>query len=158
MCCKLYAVPPMQKAADVWCRECAPGRGCKIWENRPKFCADFHCHYILDPNIGPDWRPDVCKFIMNFQTATTLWVKVDPAHKLAWRREPYYSVIKRWSTDFIAAGGYILVGDSINLYCVTPNDDEIVGRYGQPVNFRVETTQVGAVKAYRVINKMAQPA
>ncbi len=151
MCCKLYAVPVMQKPEQTWCRECMPGKGCKIWETRPQFCRDFHCHYILDPNIGDDWKPDVCKFIMNFQTANTLWIMVDAKDRLAWKREPYYSTIKRWSADFIAAGGYIRVGDSIDQYCITPDADVRVGRYGEDVNFRVQRLKSGQITIYEVV-------
>jgi hypothetical protein len=151
MCCKLYPVPVMDKPPHVWCRECKPGKGCGIWDTRPQFCRDFHCHYILDAEVGEDWRPDICKFIMNFQSANIMWIKVDPAHKTAWKREPYYGVIKRWSKDFIDAGGYILIDDGLSAYCVTPSDDVMVSTHGQPVDFHVRTTKVGLTTVYDVV-------
>ncbi len=118
-------------------------KGCGIWETRPQFCRDFHCHYILDANVGEDWKPEICKFIMNFQSANIMWLKVDPAHRSVWRAEPYYSVLKRWSADFIEAGGYILVDEGLQAVCITPADDVVVSRRGQPVEFHVKSSKVG---------------
>lgn len=151
MCCKLYPVPVMDKPQNVWCRECKPGKGCGIWESRPQFCRDFHCHYILDAQVGEDWKPEVSKFIMNFQSNNTMWIKVDPAHKTAWKKEPYYSVLKRWSADFIAAGGYLLVDDGLAAYCVTPSDDVVVSSHGKKVDFHIRTTKVGLTTVHDVV-------
>lgn len=153
MCCKLYPVPVMDKPQNVWCRECKPGKGCGIWETRPQFCRDFHCHYILDAQVGEDWKPNISKFIMNFQSANIMWLKVDPAHKMSWRTEPYYSVLKRWSRDFIDAGGYLLVDEGFTAYCITPSDDVVVSRHGVKVDFHIKTTKVGMTVVDEVVIK-----
>jgi hypothetical protein len=158
MCCKLYPVPPMDKPSNVWCKACSPGKGCGIWETRPQFCRDFHCHYILDADVGDDWRPDICKFIMNFQTSNMLYVKVDPANRLAWKEEPYYSVLKRLSEKFIAAGGHILVGDGRDAICITPSEDVVVARYGEPTKFHVHTKKVGMTTVHKVIVEQPEVA
>jgi hypothetical protein len=151
MCCKLYAVPVMNKPENIWCRECKPGKGCGIWETRPQFCRDFHCHYILDADVGEDWRPNISKFIMNFQSSNALWVRVDSSDKSAWKREPYYSTFKRWAPDFIAAGGHILVSDGVHVYCVLPHEDFLLCRYGEKVDFHIETAKVGLTTVNRVV-------
>jgi hypothetical protein len=151
MCCKLYPVPAMDKPANVWCKACKPGKGCGIWETRPPMCQDFHCHWMLDVEVGANWKPEICKFIMNFQAANTMWVKVDPGHKTAWKQEPYYSVLKRWSKDFIDAGGYILIDEGLTAYCMTPSEDVAVSSHGKKVDFHVRTTKVGLTAVYDVV-------
>ena len=47
MCCKLVAVTELQKPACVQCTHCAPGVGCKIYEQRPQGCKDFACLWLL---------------------------------------------------------------------------------------------------------------
>jgi hypothetical protein len=153
MCCKLYAVPVLAKPENKWCQHCAPGKGCGIWEDRPDFCRSFHCHWLLDDDVGPEWKPEVCKFIMNFQTGKEFWITVDSAHRLAWKQEPYYSVIKRWAADFLAAGGSIIVVDGRETVCVLPHEDVVLGPYGKPFSYQIQTKKVGLTTVYTVLHR-----
>jgi hypothetical protein len=96
MCCKVYEVPLIDnKPRGQWCKHCKPGRGCDIWETRPQFCRDFHCHWISDLSFGEEWKPEKSKLVMNYRPADNAFVvMVDPGSPGAWLREPYHSALR----------------------------------------------------------------
>lgn len=60
VCCKILPVATKQlnKTANVLCRHCEEGRGCRIYETRPVVCRGFYCEWLLNPQIPATWRPD----------------------------------------------------------------------------------------------------
>jgi len=44
----------LDKPAGKWCDHCAIGSGCKIYEERPQDCRDFHCGYLRLPDKEVD--------------------------------------------------------------------------------------------------------
>ena len=42
LCCKLPAIKDF-KDGYKWCENCNIGKGCNIYETRPKPCIDFDC-------------------------------------------------------------------------------------------------------------------
>ncbi|MGL5115636.1 MAG: hypothetical protein ACRC7C_09960 [Beijerinckiaceae bacterium] len=146
LCCKIYEVPPIDnKPKGVWCKHCTPGKGCGIWETRPAFCRDFHCQWILDVSLGPEWRPDTAKFVMNIQQGNTLAVAVDPGQKNAWKREPYYAAFKKMVPEVFMKGLMIVIMDSSHKILVTPHSDIIVGRHDEAMELELkqERTAIG---------------
>ncbi len=98
MCCKLMTIPALQKPRHTWCPNYVMKRGRGIYETRPSECSAFMCTYLLADGLDETWRPDKAKFMMwTGSEARRLIVEVDPASPMAWRREPYYSQLKRWS-------------------------------------------------------------
>jgi Fe-S-cluster containining protein len=63
MCCKTPGIPEIGKPANVWCRHCDKGRGCRIYDARPQACRDFHCLWKVMPDFPEELRPDRCKVI-----------------------------------------------------------------------------------------------
>jgi len=59
VCC--YALPidneELQKLPGEVCMNCT-GRGCRIYETRPRTCREFYCGWWVLPQLGEDWRPD----------------------------------------------------------------------------------------------------
>ncbi|HEX5280024.1 MAG TPA: hypothetical protein VFW28_08085 [Micropepsaceae bacterium] len=60
VCCK---IPPihtkeLRKTANLLCRHCDEGRGCRIYETRPAVCRGFYCEWLLNPRIPATWRPE----------------------------------------------------------------------------------------------------
>jgi len=97
MCCKLPRIDELEKPANTWCSHCAPGRGgCTIYERRPSECRDFHCSWLLTPELGPEWQPLSCKMMVIHKTHHTM-IGVDPGHPTAWRNQPYYNQLKEWA-------------------------------------------------------------
>jgi hypothetical protein len=61
VCCKILKidVPELKKLSDLLCLNCT-AVGCKIYENRPSVCAEYHCGWKILRHLGDDWRPDRC--------------------------------------------------------------------------------------------------
>jgi len=98
MCCKLPGIPFLDppKPAGQWCRHCQPGRGCGIWSARPEGCIRFNCDWRKNARLGDEWRPDRCGFLLTRTSETSPYeVLVEPNRSDAWRKEPYYSGLRR---------------------------------------------------------------
>jgi hypothetical protein len=153
MCCKVYPVPVLAKPAGKWCQHCKPGQGCEIWQDRPEFCREFFCRYMIDPSFGPEWKPDTCKFVMNYQPNGTFAVSVDPGHRTAWKQEPYYSGLKHMSGQLLAGGVTMFVDDRIHKIIVTPDEDVIAGNVHDVPNYEIFKDVRAGITSYRVVIK-----
>ena len=94
LCCKLAAIPELNKPANTWCQNCNPGRGCSIYLDRPTTCADFACDWLTDPYVPEYWRPTTSHMILTrvaLGDQIVLRVMVDANYADLWKREPYYS-------------------------------------------------------------------
>ncbi len=153
MCCKVYPVPVLSKPAGQWCKHCKPGQGCGIWLERPEFCRDFYCRYMVDPALGPEWKPDTAKFVMNYQPNGTFAISLDPGHRMAWKREPYYAQLKRMSGVLLEQGIVMYVEDRPNLIIITPDDDVIAGKVDDAPQYEVFKDVRAGVVSWRVVLK-----
>ncbi len=63
MCCRLPGVVELSKPAGEWCKHCAIGKGCTIYEERPSSCKFFECLWLTDERMPEDLRPDKSKVI-----------------------------------------------------------------------------------------------
>jgi hypothetical protein len=98
MCCKLMAIPALEKPAASWCPKYVMKTGCGDYEGRPQACRAFECLYLTADGLGDEWRPDKAKFmIWTGREERRLIVDVDPSAPMAWRQQPYYRQIKAWS-------------------------------------------------------------
>jgi hypothetical protein len=150
MCCKVYDVPMLSKPAGKWCTHCKPGNGCSIWETRPDFCQSFFCRYMLDANLGPEWKPDLCKFVMSYQPNGTFAVTCDHGFRHAWKQEPYYSAIKRMALQLLNNGITLYVVDGVSKIIVTPDDDVVVGGINEDPNYSIFKVEKGPLVSWRV--------
>jgi hypothetical protein len=126
MCCKLLAIQALDKAPGDWCGHFK--KGCAIYSDRPPACRSFICLWLDSEKLDEAWRPDRAKFLMYTEKdGKRLNLIVDPAHPLAWKREPYYRRIKTMSQR--ALDGYELVvciGE--RRVVVFPHEDVDLGR------------------------------
>lgn len=126
MCCKLLAIQALDKPAGDWCGHFR--RGCSIYADRPPACRSFVCLWLDAEKLDETWRPDRARFLMYTEKdGRRLNVIVDPAHPMAWKREPYYRRIKAMSQR--ALDGYELVvciGE--RRIVVFPHEDVDLGR------------------------------
>ena len=105
LCCKVYDVPALDKPAGQWCGHCKPGRGCGIHLTRPDHCRSFHCLWMTETWLGPEWKPERSKIVLSIDPATRfLFAQIDPGHAAAWRRDPYYGQLKRWAAASVREG------------------------------------------------------
>ena len=131
LCCKVYDVPEAASPMGRWCGHCEPGRGCRIWETRPAQCRAFDCNWIKMNWLGEEWRPDRSKFVFTIDPASgNLMFQVDPGSPDAWRREPYYSQIRRWSAEGLARGRCALAFVNKTATLVLPDEDRRLGELG----------------------------
>ena len=50
MCCRVFAISEFDKPADKWCKHCAMGKGCTIYETRPERCQTYECLWLQSQN------------------------------------------------------------------------------------------------------------
>lgn len=113
-CCRVYAIPTLNKPAGPWCQHCAIGEGCKIYDERPELCADFKCLWLQSrsredrrEHLPDELRPDRCKVVFSPTTNPDIMSAITmPGAPLAWRREPVREVIGK----MIASGMRVVVG------------------------------------------------
>src|SRR5579871_3426076 len=85
LCCKVYTVKELAKPAGTWCAHRASGVGCSIHASRPRSCRTFFCAWLADPNFGPEWKPEVSRFVIYQNPARReITLTVDPGMPLAW--------------------------------------------------------------------------
>jgi hypothetical protein len=90
---------------------------------------------MYDGSLGPEWKPDIARFVMNIQGGNVLAVTVDPGHRTAWMREPYYAKFKQMSLELFAKGLMVVVSDGINKILITPDSDVILGKKDDEVTY-----------------------
>ena len=117
LCCKLIAVTELHKPRSTMCVHCIPEGGCGIHETRPHSCRGYFCNWLLLDGLGPEWKPEQCKFVLQsvgYSDGTQcLAVNVDPDFPDCWRVSPFYERIKRWAVkaaDQVSGGiHYVIV-------------------------------------------------
>ncbi len=139
MCCKVLAIPALEKPGGVVCAHCDWGAGCKIYARRPGVCGDFDCSYLLSPALGEEWKPTTAHFVLGYMADVDIvLIFTDPDDVNAWRQEPYRARIKKWA---ISDTGYVLIwegkrarvligDDEVDLGIV--RDDQVIMRSEQP--------------------------
>jgi len=104
------------------------GGGCGNHLNRPHVCRQFYCSWLIDPNLGPEWKPEVSRFVITADPKyQALTVMADPGMPLAWRREPYYSTLKKFSQVFFKLDQKVLVNISGRITVILPDRDVPIG-------------------------------
>ncbi len=129
MCCKVYLIRELRKPAGQWCAHCVQGSGCGIHASRPRSCREFFCSWLVDPNLGPEWKPEVARFVLSADAIhRAIMVTVDPGSPLAWKREPYYAVLKRFSEVFFRIDQKVLVNLNGHITVILPDREVPIGR------------------------------
>lgn len=128
LCCKVGPVPELDKPAGQWCPHCVPGSGCAVHPDRPRSCRQFFCAWRLDPNLGPEWKPEVCRFVLSAEPVhQVLTVMVDPGMPLAWKREPYYARLKQFSGAAFRQDRKVLVNLKGAITVILPDREVPIG-------------------------------
>lgn len=110
-CCRVYAIPSLNKPAGKWCDHCAIGKGCKVYEERPELCVEFACLWLQSHQRGnpmPDeMRPDRCKVVFSPTTKDGLMGAITmPGSPDAWRKGAARSLIDK----LLRAGMRVVAG------------------------------------------------
>ena len=151
MCCKVYALPEFRKPPGVWCRHCAPGKGCVIHEAAPARCRQFLCSWMTDGTMPDVWRPDRARFVLSvYPPNGFIYGQVDPGSPAAWRRAPYYDGLRAIAGKLLEERKHLLmfVGDDATL--VLPDDAVALGKMTPDDNFQIERAFGPAGPSWRV--------
>ena len=131
LCCKVLAIPELEKPKDVWCRHCSIGEGCTIYTGRPKPCREFDCGWLQSEGIPDHWYPAKSKMVMAFELdGRRIVVHVDPSRANAWRQSPYYDDLRQLAADggrqvviYVGTRATVILPDrEIDLGTCTEND------------------------------------
>jgi hypothetical protein len=149
LCCKIMAIAKLDKPANKWCQHCAPGRGCKIYADRPEECRTFYCNWITDSRLGPQWKPEKSKFVLiTTREGTGIEIRVDPNFPTAWRNEPFYSQILHWAHDAAAMEGIVVVYVGKIGTLITPEGEFPLGEVTSEHRIVRELSSGRVVRAY----------
>lgn len=128
LCCKVLPIRALQKPIGRWCAHCKPGAGCTIHDTRPDECRGFFCMWLIEPRLGPEWKPEKSKLVITGDaTGRNLQIRCDPGFPQAWRQEPYHSVIRKWAIGARAEKGVITVTVGMNATVIAPEGEFPLG-------------------------------
>jgi hypothetical protein len=129
LCCKLIRVDAFAKPPGTWCSYCSPGQGgCTIYDSRPSECMEFYCAWMTSPNLGDEWRPTKCRFVLRLESdGNLIAVHVDPSDPTAWRREPYFQRLKQFAIKGAGAKQRVIVYIRNRVIVIFPNKEVEVG-------------------------------
>ena len=99
MCCKVLQIDELDKPAGAWCPNCAIGKGCKVYDERPGPCRGFVCIWLTESALPDSLRPDRSKVVLAALSSDRITAYCDPADPMAWRREPVYGMLKTRAAD-----------------------------------------------------------
>lgn len=126
LCCKIMAIPELNKPKDSWCDHVIRKQGCGIYETRPHSCRAFKCLWLADPRLPPDWKPSKSKFVMVEREAELL-VHVDSNSPGAWRAEPYLSGLRAMAAKGQEQGALVVIIERGKSTVLLANRDVPVG-------------------------------
>lgn len=128
LCCKVLGIAALKKPAGRWCSHCQPGRGCAAYEARPAECRTFHCLWLTQTFLGPEWKPDRAKFVLYLEhDGARLMVQADPGAPTSWRSEPYYSQLKAWAVAAAKEQRQVVVRVNDQATVILPDRDVPLG-------------------------------
>jgi hypothetical protein len=147
LCCKTMQIPVLNKPKDVMCANCNPGRGCGIYETRPEVCRGFQCRWLLDPAMGPEWKPSRSGLVLVMDAHGRTGIHVDPDRPGAWRQEPYITALRALAAMGLAKGKLLLVMENSLTTVLLPRQEIPVGHVSPQAHIRVSerSTPAGPV-------------
>jgi hypothetical protein len=151
MCCKIMRIDELAKPTGQWCTHCKPGRGCGIYPDRPQTCRVFHCLWITQAALGPEWRPDKCKMVLMAIAGGRTVIKCDPGFPQAWRKQPYYAHIRSWADRAGPQGGEVLVCVGHDITVLARDRELHVGIVAEEDGFATDYDAAGRLLRCRVI-------
>ncbi len=155
LCCKVMGIHALDKPRGQWCPNVMPKCGCAIYAQRPQECADFACTWLLDENLGPEWKPDKCKMVLVSEEARKrTMVYVDASQADAWKKQPYLARLTALMQAglplgrlvFIDVGGRVslMLPDRLEDLGVLGPQDEValqIARYPHATQYSVRVTR-----------------
>ena len=151
LCCKLFELDELAKPRGKWCQHAVAGKGCSIHADRPGACQTFFCKWMMDPSLGPDWKPSKSKFVLQPMPNGNMQILVDPAHPAAWKQDLYYPTIKLAAAQMFERGKYVIVSVGTKGFVVLPQKDVPLPSLPTLGAFRIEPAIIDGKPDFRVI-------
>lgn len=83
VCCTVLSVPEIPKAVHTACEHLGSHKGCAIYKDRPKSCADFHCLWLTETEgVDGEYRPDRCGLVLTTIQPKTWLTTAVVAHEV----------------------------------------------------------------------------
>jgi hypothetical protein len=78
---------------------------------------------MLDPHLGPEWKPEKAKFILypDREKEEVFNVAVDVAFPDAWTKPPFFAAIKNWVLEGAKLGRFVMVHIGTRWIAVLPD-------------------------------------
>ncbi len=156
LCCKVYNVVELGKAAGKWCSHCKPGRGCTIHDKLPNECAAFNCLWKTMPSMSMQWKPEQSKMVLTLHPETNnIHVVVDPGLPSAWTREPYHGGLRGLAKTNMMKGHLVVVLVNEQATLILPDQDVTIGilKPEQVISVTLETGPSGGVYDVKIFNR-----
>ena len=148
LCCKGLEIPELNKPRDCWCPNFVRGRGCAIYADRPSSCRVFSCHWLLDLQLGPEWKPNRSKMILVRENKSKLVIYADAGARQPWRQEPYASQLKSMVEHNVAQGLLVLVAQQGRTIVLLPDREADLGAVPPDGKIVLEQTLTPTGKRY----------
>jgi hypothetical protein len=126
LCCKIMAIEQLAKPASSWCPHCKPGRGCRIYPERPDECRGFNCMWLVNDHLEEAWRPSKSKLVLT-TSDDGIEVRGDPGFPDAWRKQPFREEIRQWAVSGEAHDVTVVVIIGRKMILVTPDREFDLG-------------------------------
>lgn len=128
LCCRVMAVEELGKPMGAACVHCRPGKGCAIYEDRPRGCRAFECVWLMDPEMPHRFRPDQTKVVLDQDSdGRRLVARCDPANPMAWRRNPMFAALKAYAGREWGAGKIVVAAAGRRMWLITPREEIELG-------------------------------
>ena len=140
-------IEDLKKPSGTWCPNCAVGTGCRIYETRPGDCRDFACLWLTSPDSPDAMRPDKTKVVLAMQDPGPAMVALcDLANPTAWRKEPTYSLLKRYATEGWGTARKALARAGDRVWLITPKEDVDLGELAPGATYSHAVGPDGRIK------------
>ena len=146
LCCKLLGIREINKPEYQWCTHCKAGRGCTIYDSRPKSCRDFYCGYRQSDDVSEAWFPAKSRMLLRAQGIGIICY-VDTGYPDAWKQQPYYRDLKRWAQRAVNTEHNVLVNIGGRVIVILPDKDVDFGimKPGEKIVVGTANTPMGPV-------------
>lgn len=127
LCCKVLTVPETDSPKGEWCQHCDAGKGCKIYLDRPRRCADFQCGYLIWDAVPDHWFPAKSRIVVVSELGFRINFTLDTSQPNRWREPPYYNELKALAVLAFRENRQVLVTVGTKVIAVLPDRDVELG-------------------------------
>jgi len=117
-CCTVLGIPELKKRAWERCPHVELGTGCTIYDERPSSCRKFICGWLLDPDMGPDLKPENCHVVFFQINEQHILACCDADYPDAWRKPNVVEFLHRL-TRSLGPGRKVIVKEKGQTWFVT---------------------------------------